>query len=1098
MKKLLLVAAATLVSTAQTVNAAPAAGCAVAVLLNNNSTSGNERAPTLKNRFGRSVYLITAAELAAKGFPSGKSPTTIGWNYQTGNGLSGSGPLVVYLENTLDTANNKSTNWATAITGMTIVHNATTTLPSAAGPFDITLSGGAPFTYTGGGLYVAFDMQYPVGTLATATAIWCNAGLANGLIGVQGATAPTALTASSYRPETRLTRFIENDAEVTAVYALGELPRGLVSGQTIQAVISNKGANTLNNLVVTLHVTGVDAFTDTQIIPTLSPCGGQATVTFTAFTSCGLGSDTLVVSVPDDDFAAKNSLSQPLNLTPLNYSYKLPGTTASGGVGYNGNSGALVGKFATTAANAVTDVKLEFSTTSATTYRVAIYGDSGSGTPSTTALYVDAADRTVTVAGPVTLTLPSPVAVGPGNFYVGIQQTATVNANLSYDSESPLRSGAFFEASPNPPTAWSDLAPGSNFKLNIGVILQTAMALSVDTDTTNQTVLTGAAVTWSVAASGTGPLAYQWQRDGTNLVEGAGHFTGVTSATLTNSAVSAADGVAVANGYQCLVSLGGCSTTSTKVSLTVKPAARTPVQNGPWSDPATWGGTLPGAGEDVVIPAGFSVTLDVGTPALKNLTIAGTLSLGTNTLQISGNFTNNGAFNPGTGTVEFTGGSDTVMTATFPGTLTFYNLKLNKDASTNTVTALSKLKATKKLTLTKGKLISASDYGDVLIETDGTLELTSDITIGGDLVIQGDGTLTPAGHKITFDGGIAQNLTLASLTTFDDVTVTTGTTLVETESGDAVMVNGTLLNQGVIRKTQAVTGVESYYFGLAGNSGAGLEIDVTDLSGADPLTAIQVDRVDGNPTNAPGTNTTGIYWVITPTGSNFTASLILPHADWPAPQVCRSTGTSWSAARSGFTADTVTRDGLTSFGELAVFNGGVAVAVSDTLGAIKNRAVTVAASVLTANDTVAAGYTLSLTGVDYTGGHGGAVGLAGGVVTYTPAADYTGSDAFTYTVSDGQGGTAVGTVAVTVSASGTGKAPSPGGIVVVGGTVTLTFRGVPNRTYQVQWSDSVNSGDWHDLGITTAGRTGSMTYEDTPPGGTGSRFYRIVYPVHDN
>src|SRR4029077_8952005 len=111
-----------------------------------------------------------------------------------------------------------------------------------------------------------------------------------------------------------------------------------------------------------------------------------------------------------------------------------------------------------------------------TTYRVAIYGDSGSGTPSTTPLYVDAADRTVSAPGPITITLPSPVAVGPGNFYVGIQQTNTTNASLSYDTEVPIRSGAFFLAIPLPVAAWSDLSPGNNFKLNIGLKLQSGCA----------------------------------------------------------------------------------------------------------------------------------------------------------------------------------------------------------------------------------------------------------------------------------------------------------------------------------------------------------------------------------------------------------------------------------------------------------------------------------------------------------------------------------------------------------------------------------------------------------------------------------------------
>src|SRR5437867_1592180 len=57
--------------------------CVVTVLPNNGGLSGNERAPHTGFRYGRSIYLITAAELAANLYPSGAIPTTIGWNYQT-------------------------------------------------------------------------------------------------------------------------------------------------------------------------------------------------------------------------------------------------------------------------------------------------------------------------------------------------------------------------------------------------------------------------------------------------------------------------------------------------------------------------------------------------------------------------------------------------------------------------------------------------------------------------------------------------------------------------------------------------------------------------------------------------------------------------------------------------------------------------------------------------------------------------------------------------------------------------------------------------------------------------------------------------------
>ena len=44
-----------------------------------------------------------------------------------------------------------------------------------------------------------------------------------------------------------------------------------------------------------------------------------------------------------------------------------------------------------------------------------------------------------------------------------------------------------------------------------------------------------------------------------------------------------------------------------------------------WSDPATWGGTLPQAGQSVSIAPGRTVVLDVPSPALATLTIEGTL-----------------------------------------------------------------------------------------------------------------------------------------------------------------------------------------------------------------------------------------------------------------------------------------------------------------------------------------------------------------------------------------------------------------------------------------------------------------------------------------
>jgi len=67
-----------------------------------------------------------------------------------------------------------------------------------------------------------------------------------------------------------------------------------------------------------------------------------------------------------------------------------------------------------------------------------------------------------------------------------------------------------------------------------------------------------------------------------------------------------------------------------------------------------------------------------------------------------------------------------------------------------------------------------------------------------------------------------------------------------------------------------------------------------------------------------------------------------------------------------------------------------------------------------ANDTDADGNTLSVASVT-TPAHGTAVANANGTVTYTPAANYHGPDAFDYVVGDGAGGTDTGSVSVTVT-----------------------------------------------------------------------------------
>ncbi|HYP24401.1 MAG TPA: G8 domain-containing protein [Actinomycetota bacterium] len=63
-------------------------------------------------------------------------------------------------------------------------------------------------------------------------------------------------------------------------------------------------------------------------------------------------------------------------------------------------------------------------------------------------------------------------------------------------------------------------------------------------------------------------------------------------------------------------------------------AARS-VTRGAWSEPATWGGSPPGRGDVVVIPAGSHVVLDTSTPQLGGLQVDGTLSFAPKDLELT-------------------------------------------------------------------------------------------------------------------------------------------------------------------------------------------------------------------------------------------------------------------------------------------------------------------------------------------------------------------------------------------------------------------------------------------------------------------------------
>ena len=107
--------------------------------------------------------------------------------------------------------------------------------------------------------------------------------------------------------------------------------------------------------------------------------------------------------------------------------------------------------------------------------------------------------------------------------------------------------------------------PAGNVTSNSATLTVTAapVAPTITTQPANQTVTAGQTATFSVVASGTAPLTYQWQKNGTNI-------SGATAANYTTPVTTTADS---GEQFRVLVSNTVGSTPSNVATLTVNPSS---------------------------------------------------------------------------------------------------------------------------------------------------------------------------------------------------------------------------------------------------------------------------------------------------------------------------------------------------------------------------------------------------------------------------------------------------------------------------------------------------------------------------------------------
>lgn len=428
-------------------------------------TSGS-RAPngTSAHTYFRGSTIVLASELTG-GIPNNTAITKFGFMFNVGASSAVTGNLKVYMLNTTSTTYANGTDWATLSGAMTLVYNGNYTIPVTTTPLGVDVTLSTPFTYTGDGIYVAYDWSSS-GPFATTSAVYqCNNSLTGGIVMATSTTAPpTALTASSaFRPCIRFgyNNPFTNDGVVQQVYTLGKLPIPFGNPHAIQAYIKNQGSDTLFSLPATLNVSGAQTFTNIKTIDTLLP-GASKLVTFDNFNPTNTGANTVTVSVPSDQNNINNTMTKSLETNLNTYSYA-QGTTPAGGVGFNTATGDFVAKFTTTTAQAMNQVDVRFSS-GGQPFQIGIWSATVTGTPD--ALLYTSPTYTST-AGAYTVLIDPPVTVPAGSFFVGVRQTGTTNVSFSYQTEDPIRPNCFFYTSPSGGTVWTDFAPANAFRFMI-------------------------------------------------------------------------------------------------------------------------------------------------------------------------------------------------------------------------------------------------------------------------------------------------------------------------------------------------------------------------------------------------------------------------------------------------------------------------------------------------------------------------------------------------------------------------------------------------------------------------------------------------------
>ncbi len=194
------------------------------------------------------------------------------------------------------------------------------------------------------------------------------------------------------------------------------------------------------------------------------------------------------------------------------------------------------------------------------------------------------------------------------------------------------------------------------------------------------------------------------------------------------------------------------------------------------------------------------------------------------------------------------------------------------------------------------------------------------------------------------------------------------------------------------------------------------------------------------------------------------------------------------AIRCATNGQTATNFTFTEFKvELLATNNHPPVSGSSAVSTTMNSPASIAGISLLANAFDADGDAVSLTAVNHWTTNNGTASLANGIITYSPPTNFIGSDQLNYTLTDARGATSTGYIFLTIE-----SAIKINRVSLTNAAIQIQAGGLPaGSNFTVLAKSNLNDTAWIPIATNSADISGNATFIDT---NMARRFFRLRYP----